>query len=319
VKIAICHQGFAATDAIGNDMAGMYWLLERMHFEPVIVCAWSSREACFRTSAPEKTDWNSFDLIIYHHSQYWHVGDSLVRDTSKPIMFKYHNITPAHYLEPYFAPYAESCARGREQTDLLLAARPENWVSDSSFSRDELIEAGASEEHVCVVPPFNRVSELLPLAHQARYDTGAFNVLFVGRITPHKGHFHLLRVASLLVDHFGRDVCLRIVGGSDAALKTYNAEITAQVRPLGLATTRLSRFIRIRTCSYALVSTRVLTSRLSNLRLLACPCSGHRLELPPKRQEQTSFFPQFRSHSRTITFMPPWPMRSSVTPACESS
>lgn len=235
MKIAICHQGFAATDAIGNDMAGMYRLLERMKIEPTIVCDWSSRQNHFRISAPEETNWNAFDLIIYHHSQYWHVGDSVVRATDRPIMFKYHNITPAHYLAPYFAPYADSCARGREQTDFMLAARPQTWVSDSSFSRDELIEAGARPENVRVVPPFNRVSELLPLPHRARYDSSPFELLFVGRITPHKGHLHLLRVTSLLRDHFGRDVQLRIVGGSEDALKTYNTELHAQIEQLDLA------------------------------------------------------------------------------------
>jgi glycosyltransferase involved in cell wall biosynthesis len=235
VKIAICHQGFAATDAIGNDMAGMYRLLERMHIEPTIVCDWSSRQNHFRISPPAETNWDAFDLIIYHHSQYWHVGDYLVRATDRPILFKYHNITPAHYLAPYFAPYADSCARGREQTDFMLAARPQTWVSDSSFSRDELIEAGGLAENLRVVPPFNRVSELLPLPHLARYDNGPFELLFVGRVTPHKGHLHLLRVTSLLRDHFGRDVQLRIVGGSEEALKTYNAELKAQTEQLDLA------------------------------------------------------------------------------------
>lgn len=235
MKIAICHQGFAATDAIGNDIAGMYRLLERMHLEPVIVCDWSSRQDHFRISSPEDARWNSFDLVIYHHSQYWHVGDHLAREARCPLMFKYHNITPAHFLEPYFRPFAESCVRGREQTSFLLAAHPRHWVSDSSFSRDELIAAGASAEHSRVAPPFNRVSELLPLSQCADYDSGTVDLLFVGRLTPHKGHFHLLRVASLLLDHFGRDVRLRIVGGSEDALKTFNAELNARITQLGLA------------------------------------------------------------------------------------
>src|SRR4051794_25007410 len=106
MKIAICHQGFAAGDAIGNDMAGMYRVLERMRLEPVVVCDWSSRKERFRIVTPRQADWQSFDLVIYHHSQYWELGDCLVRYARCPILFKYHNITPAHYFKGYF-PLAE--------------------------------------------------------------------------------------------------------------------------------------------------------------------------------------------------------------------
>jgi hypothetical protein len=100
VKVAICHQSFAYGDAIGNDMAGMYRLLQRLGMEPVIVCDHSQKDG-FRISAPAATDWKSFEIIVYHHSLYWKLGEELIHHSACPIVFKYHNITPARFFKPY--------------------------------------------------------------------------------------------------------------------------------------------------------------------------------------------------------------------------
>ncbi len=67
MKVAICHQTFAGGDAIGNDMAGMYRLLEQLGVQPTIVCEWSSQADGFCLSQPSQAEWDSFELIIYHH------------------------------------------------------------------------------------------------------------------------------------------------------------------------------------------------------------------------------------------------------------
>lgn len=215
-------------------MAGMYRLLQRLGMEPVIVSEWTSHKNGFAISALSDCDWNSFDLIIYHHSQYWQLGDYLLGQARCPIIVKYHNITPAHFFQPYFDQYYDVCARGREQTAQFIAADSYLLLTASSFSKEELIQDGANPERVHVVAPFNRTGELLPLHNLANYDSDTIELLFVGRLSPNKGHFHLLRVLSVLVFGFSRRVMLRIVGGIDPALSSYQAHIEKHIAELGL-------------------------------------------------------------------------------------
>jgi glycosyltransferase involved in cell wall biosynthesis len=60
-------------------------------------------------------------------------------------------------------------------------------------------------------------------------------LLFVGRIAPHKGQLHLLRIAALLIFEFSRDVTLHMVGVLDPALNAYYDEIIAHASRLGIA------------------------------------------------------------------------------------
>jgi len=234
LKVAICHQGFAYGDAIGNDMAGMYRLLQRLGMEPVIVCDWNSQKDGFRISAPAATDWKSFEIIIYHHSLYWELGEELIHHSACPIVFKYHNITPARLFKLYSEHYYNVCAQGREQTKVFAADKRHAWLSDSHFSKEELAEAGVNADRIRVVPPFNRVSQLLPLRSKAEYNSVAIELLFVGRIAPNKGHLHLLRVACVLMSEFSRPIKARIVGTLDPALNDYYDRIVRDINDLGL-------------------------------------------------------------------------------------
>ncbi len=215
-------------------MAGMYRLLQRLGMEPVIVCDWNSQKDGFRISAPAATDWKSFEIIIYHHSQYWELGEELIHHSACPIVFKHHNITPARFFKPYFEHYYNVCAQGREQTKVFAADKRHAWLSDSNFSKQELAEDGLEPDRIRVVPPFNRVSQLLQLQSEANYNSDIIELLFVGRTSPNKGHLHLLRVACVLMSEFGRPIKLRIVGALDPALNSYYDHIVRHISDLGL-------------------------------------------------------------------------------------
>ncbi len=215
-------------------MAGMYRLLQRLGMEPVIVCDWNSQKDGFRISAPAATDWKSFEIIIYHHSQYWELGEELIHHSACPIVFKHHNITPARFFKPYFEHYYNVCAQGREQTKVFAADKRHAWLSDSNFSKQELAEDGLEPDRIRVVAPFNRVSQLLQLQSEANFNSDIIELLFVGRISPNKGHLHLLRVACVLMSEFARPIKLRIVGTLDPALNSYYDHIVRHISDLGL-------------------------------------------------------------------------------------
>jgi glycosyltransferase involved in cell wall biosynthesis len=234
MKAAICHQTFAGGDAIGNDMAGMYRLLERLGVQPTIVCEWSSQANGFCMSQPSQTEWDTFELIIYHHSVYWEFGEKLIHDANRPIVFKYHNITPAHFFERYSGRYVEVCRLGRAQTARLVAEKPRGWLADSTYNRDELIACGADPAKVFVVPPFNRIEVLLQTRSVANYEATPAEILFLGRFAPNKGHHHLLKIAKAFVSEIDAGLLIRMVGPMDSELERYRREILTMIASLGL-------------------------------------------------------------------------------------
>ncbi len=234
MKVAICHHTFAAGDAVGNDMAGMYRLFERLGVQPTIVCEWSSQADGFCLSRPSQAEWDSFELIIYHHSVYWELGEKLVQNAGRPVVFKYHNVTPPHYFEPYSGRYVELCRLGREQTIRLVAEKSRVWLADSSYNRDELIACGADSAKVFVVPPFNRIGVLLQTRSVANYEATPAEILFLGRFAPNKGHDHLLKIAKAFVSEIDAGVLIRMVGPIDLEFGRYRHEILAMIGRLGL-------------------------------------------------------------------------------------
>jgi glycosyltransferase involved in cell wall biosynthesis len=234
-KVALCHQTVTWGDAIGHDIARMYGLLERLGGEPVIVCESHRRQSGeLKSIRPEELDCASLSLLIYHHSQYWAAGESLVHKTSCPVIFRYHNITPAHFFAPYSARHSSVCVEGRKLTQRFLAIdRKHIWLADSIYNRDELEQSGAHPSRLFVAPPFNRSQALLGLEHCADYSAETVNWLLVGRLAPNKGHVQLLRVAQAFRSR-ARKVHVTLVGASDPEVDGYYNVIRTERSRLGL-------------------------------------------------------------------------------------
>jgi glycosyltransferase involved in cell wall biosynthesis len=241
-KICIAHQSVMYGDAVGNDIAGAYRLLERCGYEVAIVCEYVHAEVQkkFRVLAgPDAAALaRGFGLLLYHHSIHWPAGEELLQDFAGPVVVKYHNITPAHYFAPYVELYREKCDEGRRQTSRMVGLPGiARWHSDSSFNSLELRELGVAQDLLAVVPPFNRITGAFCEVHEASYDPGrTFTALFVGRRAPNKGHAHLLRTAAAWRELFpGLELKIRILGVHDPALDSYDRELRELERSLGLA------------------------------------------------------------------------------------
>lgn len=235
-KVAICHQTVIWGDAIGHDVVGMYRLLERLGCEPMIVCESHRHQSeDLKTIRPGELDAGSLSLLIYHHSQSWVVGERLVRETICPILFRYHNITPAHFFAPYSPRYSAICAEGRALTHRFLAMGKKHvWLADSIYNRDDLEQSGADPAALFVAAPFNRSRALLGLEHCADYGADTVEWLLVGRFAPHKGHIQLLRVAHAFRSR-SRKVHVTLVGASDPELDGYYDVVQTEKGRLNLA------------------------------------------------------------------------------------
>src|SRR5262249_36251251 len=110
------------------------------------------------------------------------------------------------------------------------------FLNDSQHNAAELQALGAPAERCAVCPPFHALNALADLPADAsfieRHIDATYNLVFVGRVVPNKGHRHLLGAVSALRRLFGTPVRLLVVGELDPRLRTYHAELAALARGL---------------------------------------------------------------------------------------
>jgi glycosyltransferase involved in cell wall biosynthesis len=239
LDVGICHRSITLGDAIGNDILGMYDLLERMGFLPALVC-----ELCHdEIRASKRVDFdlrpehlNDYGLLIYHHSMYWEAGGRFFRRFAGEVIFKFHNITPPQFFDSYSPLYADYCRLGVEQTkEFARISSRCTWLADSAFNARDLTAASISPGLISVVPPFNRYESFLTAANRAIYsDSGTVELLFVGRWAPNKGHLDLLNVLDSYRNLVSDQVLLRIVGARNHELQLYYDEIDNAIDKLRL-------------------------------------------------------------------------------------
>jgi len=241
--VLLMTPNWLANDAVGNDVLGMVRTLHRAgHFVRVHVphssdptyAGWLSDVAETRTMLADPAT-----KLIYHHSIGCRETEALAGEARcKVRALRYHNVTPAHFLDPYDAHGARLCAEGREALPALVR-RATHFLTPSLFNATELLRYGADVDRIAYQPCFHRLADLtrtVPDARrsQALLEDGRLKVLFVGRRSPHKGHRHLIAAIAQYVQHFDRDIVLHLIGGADPACVGYDAELQALVAAAGL-------------------------------------------------------------------------------------
>ena len=149
----------------------------------------------------------------------------------EPLAVYYHNITPPELLEP-FDRDAASRARLARQELHRLAQRAGLWLANSQFSADDLHALGVRD--VLVLPPLTDRRSDAPdpgYLRDLRSDKRGVDLLFVGRVVPHKAHRHLIEVTALL-DASGFHPRLFLVGSPGPP--AYMARLQRLAAHLGL-------------------------------------------------------------------------------------
>jgi glycosyltransferase involved in cell wall biosynthesis len=159
---------------------------------------------------------------------------SWLANRRETLVVNYHNITPPELL----APWDNHLALGqvRAQAELaLLVDRAALVVADSSYNRDQLVEAGFRE--TAVIPPSAALGEDVIASGARRGDRvagdGGARWLCVGRIAPNKAIEDI--VAALLVTrcHGDPDATLLVIG--KPATASYVDALQRYVASLGLS------------------------------------------------------------------------------------
>ena len=240
-RVHVLTPGLAPGDAVSQDALGMAAFLRARGVEVAVYGDFiepSLRGAARPLDAYGPYAASRDDVLLYHHSVGWPRGLAFWLRTHNRRVLKYHNVTPARFVVPYFTPHAGSCQVGEAETAVLAASEADALLADSPFNARGLERAGARRGTVDVVPPFHGAADLAGLSPDddlAGRLRGRLNLLFVGRVSPNKGHRRLLAVASRLRDHVRLDARLFVVGGFDPRLRRYYRELRAEVAARGLA------------------------------------------------------------------------------------
>jgi glycosyltransferase involved in cell wall biosynthesis len=152
-------------------------------------------------------------------------------------LVNYHNITPAALLRDWEPDVAYEVALGRTQL-ARLAPQSRFAVADSAFNESELRALGYEE--TAVVPlliDMQRKSEdpdpvVAARLAQQKATSGGADLIFVGKVSPHKAPHDLVKMLSVLRRLYDPAARLHLVGSPLGA--TYEPALRAFVAELGL-------------------------------------------------------------------------------------
>jgi len=156
---------------------------------------------------------------------------------TEPKLVNYHNITPAHLLRDWEPDVAYEVALGRTQL-ARLAPQSRFAVADSAFNESELRALGY--EDTAVVPlliDMHRKGEapdpaLAERLARQKVGAGGADLLFVGKISPHKAPHDLVKMLAVLRRLYDPSARLHLVGSPLG--ETYEPALRAFISELGL-------------------------------------------------------------------------------------
>lgn len=234
-RALLIHGTITTHDAIGNDIAAMYELLNRKYeCKCFAINAWNGELAYVDETEARDIILDQDALVIFHHSVNWQHAEDMLSDHKCKLVIKYHNITPPEFFEPYRESDYLTCKLGREQTRRLVKKFPGAfWLADSRYNALDL-DGG----DVSVCPPFNKVDEWdhyspdEDLLKSLLYDKN-IKLLFVGRMAPNKGHKMLVDIVSEYIQKYDSNIKLYIIGKPDA--QKYSEEILDKIEQFGIS------------------------------------------------------------------------------------
>ncbi len=164
------------------------------------------------------------DVVLLHHSAGWPQLDAVLSLSGRKLLL-YHNVTPAAWLWIDAPGLAAHCQVGRDQLTPLVAAA-DATAADSAFNATELAGYGASGTEVIhlLLDAERFGAGVTPgavggprISAGAGHDSpaaggGAPQILFVGRLSPHKRQDEVIRAFGLYRRVHAPAARLRLVG-----------------------------------------------------------------------------------------------------------
>jgi glycosyltransferase involved in cell wall biosynthesis len=153
--------------------------------------------------------------LLYQHAIGSRLGRVLL-DRPERLVVNYHNVTPASFFESWDLSIAAELALGRRHTS-MLASRAVAGIAVSAYNERELREAGYAETAVApVLFDVNGLRRDVDDAalgrHLARKAGGGADIVFVGRVAPHKAQHDLVKAFAAYRRAYDPAARLHLVG-----------------------------------------------------------------------------------------------------------
>lgn len=209
----------ASRDAIGGHVVRLRDLLRTRGFESDIY---------FGNATPDRLDHgfpvdrlgdrSSADRVLVYQLSIGSGVADIFRERTERKFVNYHNITPADLLEAWIPAVGEEVRWGRAQLR-ALAPVTEFAIADSSYNERELQAAGYRS--TTTVPLLLDLDEFagspdptLSARLAAERAEGGADLLFVGKVSPHKGQHDLVKALAAYRRLYDPKARLRLVGGA---------------------------------------------------------------------------------------------------------
>ena len=229
--------GFRRGDAISNEALLMRFLFRQWGLVSEIACSPA------RTAPEQRGEVIDFaalrervrpeDTAILHLSIGCEANAVFASLPCRRVIL-YHNITPSRFFERIDPVAAAALAEGRRQARELAGSADIN-LADSEFNARELAEMGYRDPRALpLMIDLERVHGDVDASYAARFDDGAANVLFVGRVAPNKRHDDLLRVFHDF-QHYVEPRSRLVMAGSFDGTEAYRTLLLGQANTLELS------------------------------------------------------------------------------------
>jgi glycosyltransferase involved in cell wall biosynthesis len=126
------------------------------------------------------------------------------------------------------------CRKGREDLSIIKSDFYRS-IADSAYNRNELVGIGYSNVEILpIIIDFKDLEGVIPNPKISSKLEGKKNILFVGKIAPHKAQKDLVNIFYYYHKYIDSDSRLIMIGSYDG-FERYHNELCAQIETLGLS------------------------------------------------------------------------------------
>lgn len=172
------------------------------------------------------------NILIFHYS----IGSDItafIRSLKCKKIMRYHNITPYKYFISYNDMLAHLCRKGRDdletiKSDFYLS------IADSAYNERELVDIGYKNIKILpIMLNFKNFEDVAPNKKISARLNSKKNIIFVGKIAPHKAQKDLVNIFYYYHKYINSDSRLIMIGSYEGFEK-YHEELLAYIKVLNL-------------------------------------------------------------------------------------
>ncbi len=242
MRIFILVQGLIeSSDSIGYDSVFQYRLFKQLGYKVNLFSGTYKSENHPDVIIEDIKDLDlsvnrlNPSLIVYHWCDGWDIVDEYLLNIKIPIIIRWHNNTPPWFLAPYSLRCLRLTMRGYNNIFAISKLNSVVFWVNSNFTKEQLVFLGINANRIAVVYPASYYVERKINNRSLEFkNANCINLLFVGRVVSHKGHNHVLLVASYLKKLTNKTVNVKFPGRMNDAFKGYISGLIKLAESLGI-------------------------------------------------------------------------------------